>query len=213
VALRGDAPAGSAGTIAVTDGFSGTEELVRGLRLVGDFDLSVAAYPEVHPEATSPKADLEHLKRKIDAGAMRAVTQFFFDNFSYLRFRDACAAACITVSIVPGILPVTKYAQVAKLAAKCGAKIPGRIAQQFEGLDEDVESQQLVAAAIAIDQVEHLRRHGVQEFHFYTLNRAEPTYAICQALGLRPRSRALARRVGLARRHLLAVTARFKTNE
>jgi methylenetetrahydrofolate reductase (NADPH) len=196
VALRGDAPPARIDAVATTDGFSGSDDLVRGLRMIGDFDLSVAAYPEVHPDARSAKADLDHLKRKIDAGATRAITQFFYDNDAYLRFRDDCAATGIGVSIVPGILPVTRFPQVARFARKCGTRIPTELAQQFEGLEDDAEARQRVSAAVAIDQVEHLRRHGVDEFHFYTLNRAELTYAICHALGLRPRSRALPRRVG-----------------
>jgi len=198
VALRGDAPTGGACNVAAADGFSGSDDLVRGLRMIGNFDLSVAAYPEVHPEARSRKADLEHLKRKIDAGATRAITQFFFDNDAYLRFRDACAGVGIAVSIVPGILPVTRFAQIVRFAAKCGATIPANIAAQFQGLDEDADMRRLVSAAVAINQVEYLRRHGVEEFHFYTLNRADLTYAICHALGLRPRSQYLARRVGFS---------------
>jgi methylenetetrahydrofolate reductase (NADPH) len=196
VALRGDAPPAPVDAIAQSDGFSGSDELIRGLRMIGDFDLSVAAYPEVHPEAKSARADLDHLKRKIDAGATRAITQFFYDNDAYLRFRDECASTGIGVSIVPGILPVTRFPQIASFARKCGARIPTELAERFEGLDDDAEARQQVSAAAAIDQAEHLRRHGVEEFHFYTLNRGELTYAICHALGLRPRSRALPRRAG-----------------
>jgi methylenetetrahydrofolate reductase (NADPH) len=196
VALRGDVPPESSGGVAAVDGFCGSDDLVRGLRMIGDFDLSVAAYPERHPEALTATADIEHLKRKIDAGATRAITQFFYDNDAYLRFRDTCAAAGIAVSIVPGILPVTRFPQIVRFAGKCGASIPARLAERFEGLDEDADTCRLVSAAVAIEQVEFLRRHGVEEFHFYTLNRAELTYAICHALGLRPRSRALPRRVG-----------------
>jgi methylenetetrahydrofolate reductase (NADPH) len=196
VALRGDASSATVDAVARSDGFSSSVDLVRGLRLIGDFDLSVAAYPEVHPEARSAKADLEHLKRKIDAGATRAITQFFYDNDAYLRFRDDCAATGIGVSIVPGILPVTRFPQIARFARKCGARIPAKLAEQFEGLDEDAEARHRVSAFVATEQVEHLQRHGVEEFHFYTLNRAELTYAICHALGLRPRSRSIPRRVG-----------------
>ena len=195
VALRGDTPGGVAEAPLPGSGFDGSDDMVRGLRLIGDFELSVAAYPEVHPEAKSAEADLEHLRRKIDAGATRAITQFFFDTDAYLRFRDACVAAGIRVPIVPGILPVTRFPQILKFAGRCGTRIPERIMERFEGLDEDAETRQLVSAALAIDQVEHLRRHGVEEYHFYTLNRAEITYAACHALGLRPRFRALPRRV------------------
>jgi methylenetetrahydrofolate reductase (NADPH) len=141
----------------------------------------------VHPEAESPRSDLDHLRRKIEAGATRAITQFFFDNDVYLRFRDACVAAGITVPIVPGLLPVTRFPQILKFAQQCGARIPARVAERFQGLDEDPETRRLVSAALAIEQAEGLRRHGVNEFHFYTLNRAELTYAICHALGLRPK--------------------------
>jgi methylenetetrahydrofolate reductase (NADPH) len=194
VALRGDAPAGSAAGAAPADGFDGSLELIRGLRSMGDFELSVAAYPEVHPKARSAKADLDYLKRKIDAGATRAITQFFYDNEAYLRFRDACIKAGIGVAIVPGVLPITRFPQILKFAGRCGTSIPRRLAERFEGLDEDADTRRLVSAAMAIEQVEHLRRHGVEEFHFYTLNRAALTYAICHALGLRPQSCAMPRR-------------------
>jgi methylenetetrahydrofolate reductase (NADPH) len=192
VALRGDAPAGGAASAAPADGFDGSLELIHGLRLIGEFELSVAAYPEVHPKARSARADLDYLKRKIDAGATRAITQFFYDNEAYLRFRDACVKAGIGVAIVPGVLPITRFPQILKFADRCGTRIPGRLAKRFEGLDEDADARRLVSAAVAIEQVEHLRRHGVDEFHFYTLNRAELTYAVCHALGLRPQSRAMA---------------------
>jgi methylenetetrahydrofolate reductase (NADPH) len=196
VALRGDAPPGGVGAASPANGFTGSDDLVRALRRLGHFDLSVAAYPEVHPEAKSAQADLDYLKRKIDAGATRAITQFFYDNDAYLRFRDACVVAGIDVAIVPGILPVTRFPQILRFAQRCGTKIPARIMQRFEGLDEDADTRRLVSAAVAIEQVEHLRRHGVEEFHFYTLNRAELTYAICHALGLRPHSHASPIRMG-----------------
>jgi methylenetetrahydrofolate reductase (NADPH) len=159
---------------------------VAGLRSIADFDISVAAYPETHPEAPSAEADLENFRRKVDAGATRAITQFFFDTDDYLRFRDRCVAAGIAVSIVPGILPITRFPQVTRFAARCGAKVPGWLAERFAGLDDDADTRRLIAANVAIEQVSRLRRHGVNEFHFYTLNRAELTYAICHALGLRP---------------------------
>jgi methylenetetrahydrofolate reductase (NADPH) len=185
VALRGDAPQGNGAYVAHPAGFAYAADLVAGLKLVGEFDISVAAYPETHPEAKSPAADLDNLKRKIDAGANRAITQFFFDPEVYLRFRDRCHAAGITVSIVPGILPITRFPQITQFAARCGASIPESLARRFEGLEDDADTRRLIAASVAIEQVHTLQRHGVEEFHFYTLNRAELTYAICHALGLR----------------------------
>ena len=186
VALRGDPPAGASRYEPHPDGFAYGADLVAGLRSVADFDISVAAYPETHPEAPSAEADLENFRRKVEAGATRAITQFFFDTDDYLRFRDRCVAAGITVSIVPGILPITRFPQVTRFAARCGAKVPGWLAERFAGLDDDPDTRRLIAANVAIEQVSRLRRHGVNEFHFYTLNRAELTYAICHALGLRP---------------------------
>jgi len=145
-----------------------------------------AAYPEVHPEAPSAKFDLDNLRRKIDAGASRAITQFFFDTDAFLRFRDQCEASGIRAAIVPGILPITRFVQVCNFAARCGASIPAWMHKRFAGLDEDAETRRLIAAAVAIEQVQTLVRHGVREFHFYTLNRAELSYAICHALGVRP---------------------------
>lgn len=185
VALRGDPPAGATDYVPHPDGFHYAADLVRGLRSVGDFDISVAAYPEVHPKAPSAAADLDNLKRKIDAGASRAVTQFCFDTGLWLRFRDACARAGITVPIVPGILPITRFTQVQRFAARCGASMPASLARRFEGLDGDPETHRLIAAAVAIEEVQTLQRHGVREFHFYTLNRADLSYAVCHALGLR----------------------------
>jgi methylenetetrahydrofolate reductase (NADPH) len=186
VALRGDAPQGAAQYEPHPDGYAYASDLVAGLRSVADFDISVAAYPETHPEAPSAQADLDNLRQKIDAGATRAITQFFFDTDDYLRFRDRCVAAGIHVSIVPGIFPITRFPQVTRFAARCGAKIPQWLAERFAGLDDDPETRSLIAANVAIEQVSRLRHHGVDEFHFYTLNRAELTYAICHALGLRP---------------------------
>ncbi len=186
VALRGDAPQGATQYEPHPDGYAYASDLVAGLRSVADFDISVAAYPETHPEAPSAEADLDNLRKKIDAGASRAITQFFFDTDDYLRFRDRCVAAGMHVSIVPGILPITRFPQVTRFAARCGAKIPSWLAERFAGLDDDPETRRLIAANVAIEQVSRLRHHGVDEFHFYTLNRAELTYAICHALGLRP---------------------------
>jgi len=186
VALRGDPPAGTAGYTPHPGGFAYADDLVRGLRTVGDFEISVAAYPEKHPEAPSAAFDIEVLKRKQDAGATRAITQFFFEPATYLRFRDACAAAGVTMSIVPGILPITRFPQLTRFAARCGASVPGWLQERFEGLDDDADTRKLIAAAVAIEQVARLRHEGVEEFHFYTLNRAELAYAICHALGVRP---------------------------
>lgn len=186
VALRGDPPAGTQHYVPHKDGFAYAADLVRGLKSIGNFEISVAAYPETHPEAPSARFDLDNLKRKIDAGATRAITQFFFDNEKFLRFRDACAAAAIEVSIVPGLLPITRFPQVLKFAARCGASVPEWLVHRFEGLDNDPETRRLISASVAIEQVNLLQRHGVDEFHFYTLNRAELTFAICHALGVRP---------------------------
>jgi len=185
VALRGDPPQGSERYVPTPGGFAYAADLVRGLRSVGDFDLSVAAYPEVHPEARDAASDLDNLKAKLDAGAQRAITQFFFDTDAYLRFRDRCAAAGIRASLVPGILPITRMPQMQRFAARCGASVPAWLVQRFDGLDEDADTRRLIAAAFAIGQVERLSREGVSEFHFYTLNRADLTYAICHALGVR----------------------------
>ena len=185
VALRGDPPQGSAGYEPHPEGFAYAADLVAGLRSIADFDISVAAYPEVHPEAPSPQFDLENLKRKLDAGASRAITQFFYDIEAFLRFRDRCARAGIRAPIVPGILPITRFPQVLRFAARCGASIPCWLAERFQDLDDDAETRRLLAASVAIEQVQMLERHGVRDFHFYTLNRAELTYAICHALGVR----------------------------
>ena len=189
VALRGDPPKGSANYVPHPDGFSYAADLVAGLKTVGDFEISVAAYPEVHPEAVSAAADLENLKRKVDAGASRAITQFFFDPGAFLRFRDAAAAAGISVPIVPGILPITRFPQSLKFAAACGASVPGWLRERFAGLDDDADTRAMIAASVAIDMVETLRRHGVADFHFYTLNRAELVYAICHCLTHSPAPR------------------------
>ncbi len=187
VALRGDPPAGVAKYAAHPEGYSYAHHLVQGLRSRRDFEISVAAYPEGHPEASSLDADIDNLKRKIDAGATRAITQFFFYNDLYLRFLDRVQRAGITVPIVPGIMPVTNFVQMQKFAAKAGASVPPRMARVFEGLEHDPETRKLVAATVAAEQCEALARQGVNEFHFYTLNRADLSFAICHILGLRPR--------------------------
>ncbi|MFZ7236289.1 methylenetetrahydrofolate reductase [Avibacterium gallinarum] len=180
VALRGDEPAGYDKKLFYAS------DLVELLRSVADFDISVAAYPEVHPEAKSAQADLINLKRKIDAGANHVITQFFFDIDSYLRFRDRCASIGIDAEIVPGILPVTNFKQLQKMAAITNVKIPAWMAKMYEGLENDQTTRNLVAASIAMDMVRVLSREGVKDFHFYTLNRSELTYAICHTLGVRP---------------------------
>ncbi len=186
VALRGDPPKGSGSYVPHPGGYAYAADLVAGLRRVGDFDISVAAYPEVHPEARSASDDLDNLKRKIDAGAIRAITQFFFDTKAFLQFRDRCARAGIDSAVVPGILPITRFPQMQRFAAQCGASIPQWLHERFDGLDDDADTCQLIAASVAIEQVRRLRKEGINEFHFYTLNRSELTYAICHALGVRP---------------------------
>lgn len=193
VALRGDPPRGYTQYVPHPDGFAYASDLVAGLKSVADFDISVAAYPEVHPEAPSASVDLDNLKRKVDAGASRAITQFFYDTDVFLRFRDRCKAAGIEPAIVPGILPITRFPQVLKFAAMCGATVPDWLKERFNGLDDDPETRRLIAANVAIEQVQKLEAQGVRDFHFYTLNRAELTFAICHALGVRPtRQRAVA---------------------
>ncbi len=183
VALRGDAPAGER-YAAHPEGYAYAADLVAGLLRRAPFEVSVAAYPEIHPEARSAAADLANLKRKIDAGASRAITQLFFDPETFLRFRDRAQDAGITVPIVPGILPVTNFAQVQKFAAACGASLPAYMTRLFDGLDDDPETRRLVAASIAAEQCRRLQAEGVHEFHFYTLNRAELIVAICRMIGL-----------------------------
>jgi methylenetetrahydrofolate reductase (NADPH) len=185
VALRGDSPAGCGSYAPHPGGYAYAADLVSGLKRIGDFEISVAAYPETHPEAKSAGADLDNLKRKVDAGATRAITQYFFDPDVYLRFLDKARAAGIDLPIVPGILPVTNFAQVVKFSAACGASVPLWMAHLFEGLDQDVETRKLVAATVAARQCLALHKAGVREFHFYTLNRADLVYAICHILGLR----------------------------
>lgn len=193
VALRGDPPVaadgsgglGGRGYVPHPGGYPFATELVAGLRQVADFEISVAAYPEVHPEAASAEADLDNLKRKIDAGASRAITQFFFDNATFLRFLEKARAAGITVPIVPGILPITNFGKTVSFAGSCGASIPSWFAKTFEGLDDDPETRQLVAATVAARQCLELYEQGLRHFHFYTLNRAELVVAVCHLLGLR----------------------------
>ena len=184
VALRGDIPPEGLGVHP--EGYRYASELVEGLARIANFDLSVAAYPEVHPEAASAAADLDALKRKIDAGATRAITNFFFDADTYLRFVERVRAAGIVVPIVPGILPVTNFAQVVKFAGQNKVAVPQKLAERFAGLDDDPETRRLVAITTAAELCQKLQTEGVNEFHFYTLNRAELTFALCHLLGVRP---------------------------
>ncbi len=185
VALRGDPPEGDDRYRPHPGGYAYASDLVAGLKKVADFEISVAAYPEPHPEAQSPDADLDNLKRKIDAGASQAITQFFFDVELFLRFRERAEKAGIRVPIIPGILPVTNFARVAGFSAKSGASVPGWMAELFEGLDDDPETRKMVAASVAAEQCRALHAQGVNQFHFYTMNRADLVYAICHILGVR----------------------------
>ena len=185
VALRGDPPEVGQPYAPHPDGYANAAELVAGLKRVAPFEISVAAYPEVHPDADCPESDLDNLLRKIDAGADRAITQFFFSADCFLRFRDRVAAIRPGVEIVPGILPITNVAQTRRFAGQCGAAIPGWMDRLFEGLDELPAARQLVAATIAGELCGQLYAGGVRHFHFYTLNRAELAYAICHLLGVR----------------------------
>ena len=182
VALRGDPPDGQGPYVPQPDGYAYAADLVAGLKSIADFDISVAAYPEVHPDAPSAQFDLDNLKRKIDAGANRAITQVFFDADVYRRFRDACVAAGITVPIIPGIMPVTSYSQIQRFSRQ-----PEKLAYLFEGLDDDPETRKLVSASFTAQLVQQLTADGVDQFHFYTLNKADLTYAICHLLGVRPK--------------------------
>jgi methylenetetrahydrofolate reductase (NADPH) len=185
VALRGDPPGGVGGKFEPHPcGYRNAADLVAGIRAVGDFEVSVAAYPEKHPESFTLEVDLALLAAKADNGASRAITQFFFDNSAYLRFVDRARARGIRIPIVPGILPVTNFSRVKEFAFRCGASIPAAFARRFEGLESDPDTKKLVAAATAAEQVDSLRREGIRQFHFYTLNRAEIVYAICRVLGL-----------------------------
>jgi methylenetetrahydrofolate reductase (NADPH) len=188
VALRGDPPDGVSRYQPHPDGYPFAADLVAGLKKVADFEISVAANPEGHPEAPTKAADIDNLKKKIDAGASRAITQFFFDVGIYRRFRDQAAKAGIKVPILPGIIPVTNFASTARMAVKAGASVPDWLKKLYDGLEDDPETRRLVAATVVAEQVRQLSAEGVQHFHFYTLNRADLTYAICHILGLRPQA-------------------------
>ena len=184
VALRGDAQPGSGKYTPHPNGYPYAVDLVRALKRIADFEISVAAYPEVHPEAASAQADLDNLKRKIDTGATRAISQFFFEPERFLEFRDQAVAAGIEVPIVAGILPITGFAQVQRFAATCGATVPIWLQRLFRGLDDDPEMSQLTAINVTVEQCRVLAQEGVQDFHFYTLNRSSLAYATCHILGL-----------------------------
>jgi len=186
VALRGDPPAGAAKYAPHPGGYAYANDLIAGIKKIGDFEISVGAYPEKHPDSPDADKDIDYLKAKLDAGATRAITQYFFDAETYLRYRDKVAARGISAEIVPGILPVTNFAQVVKFSKMCGASVPAWLAHLFEGLDGDPDTRRLVAAMVAAEQCRRLQEHGVDAFHFYTLNRADLAYSICHILGLRP---------------------------
>lgn len=187
VALRGDPPPGAGRYTPHPGGYANAAELVAGLKRIADFEISVAAYPETHPDSADQAVDLDNLKRKFDAGATRAITQFFFEPDCFFQFRDRAAAAGITGEIVPGIMPVLSFAAVQRMSGLCGTAIPGWLEGLFDGLEDQPAARQLVSASIAADLASRLYAGGVRQFHFYTLNRAELSYAICHMLGLRPR--------------------------
>ena len=184
LALRGDAPEGQGRFQPHPEGFKDSIALIEHIQNMGGFDVSVAAYPEIHPRANSAIADLDYLKRKMDAGAKRAITQFFFDADAYLRFRDLAITAGITIPIIPGILPVTNYNRVKGFAEACGASIPDWFHSIFDGLDENPKLRELVAVTVASELVLQLKNEGVKDFHIYTLNKWESTEAICNVLGI-----------------------------
>ena len=186
VALRGDPPTAGSKFQPHPEGYASAADLIGGLRQIAPFEISAAAYPETHPEALSPQSDLDNLKRKLDAGASRAITQFFHEPDTFFRFRDAAAAAGIDAEIVPGIMPVSNFAAIQRMSVMCGTDVPAWLARLFDGLDDLPAARQLVAATVAAELCRRLYAGGVRNFHFYTLNRAELAYAICHMLGLRP---------------------------
>ncbi|MEL6360267.1 MAG: methylenetetrahydrofolate reductase [NAD(P)H] [Pseudomonadota bacterium] len=188
VALRGDPPGGPGEPYTPhPGGYANAAELAAGAQAIAPFEVTVGCYPEQHPDSPSLAADIDHLKRKIDAGATRAITQFFFDNAVYLRFIEKVRAAGITIPIVPGIMPISNFSSLRRMADICGATIPGRLVKLFENLDEDPSTRQLIAATIAAEQCHELADSGVKHFHFYTLNRENLSYALCLMLGVRPK--------------------------
>jgi methylenetetrahydrofolate reductase (NADPH) len=192
VALRGDPPGGLDAPYAPhPQGYQRTEDLIAAIKRIGDFEVSVSAYPEKHPQSATLFHDIDVLKRKVDAGADRAISQFFFDNSVYLRYLDIAAAAGITIPILPGVVPVQNFKQTASFAKRAGASVPAWLADRFEGLENDVTTRRLVAAAVCAEQVIDLIDRGVTQLHFYTMNRADLVYAICHLVGLRPRGQAV----------------------
>jgi len=191
VALRGDPPRAGEKYSTHPGGYENAADLVAGLKKLHPFEISVAAYPECHPDSPNPSADIENLKRKMDAGATRAITQFFFEPETFFRFRDDAAKAGIDAEIVPGIMPVMNFASVQRMSAMCGTEVPAWMGRLFEGLDAHPAARQLVAATLAAELSRKLYAGGVRQFHFYTLNRAELSYAICHLLGVRPKVPAL----------------------
>ena len=186
VALRGDMPEMGAAYRAHSDGYQSTAELVAAIRAIADFEVSVAAYPEKHPDSDSADLDFEILKKKVDAGASRAITQFVFDNDAFPRFRDRVAAAGINVPIVPGLMPTTNFKGTRRMAARCGASIPDWLGELYDGLEDNLPSRKLIAGAVLAEQVRELRKEGFGQFHFYTLNQSELTFAVCDLLGIKP---------------------------
>jgi methylenetetrahydrofolate reductase (NADPH) len=186
VALRGDMPNPGETYAAHRDGYRSTAELVGAIRRIAPFEVSVSAYPEKHPDSPSLDWDVQILKAKIDAGATRAITQFAFEYDLFARFRDRAHAAGVTVPIVPGLMPTTNFKGVARMASRCGASIPQWLSALYEGLEDDLESRKLVASAVLVEQVRQLRAEGFDQFHFYTLNQAELTLAVCNMLGIKP---------------------------
>lgn len=187
VALRGDPPDGIGEKFSARpDGYQSSADLIKGIKKLGDFEVSVACYPEVHPDAAGQDEDLDMLKRKIDAGATRAITQFFFEPEMYLQFVERVRAAGITIPIVPGIMPVSNFKGAARMAQSAGASVPKWMYDLFDGLDEDPETRKLVASSLAVELCLRLNEQGVEQFHFYTMNRYDLVYAICHILGMRP---------------------------
>ena len=190
VALRGDPPGGPGDPYTPhPGGYANAAELAAGARKIGDFEISVGCYPEKHPDSPSTAADIDMLKRKVDAGATRGITQFFYDNTAFLRYVERVRAAGIDIPIVPGIMPVTNFTSVRRMADVCGTTLPGRLVKLFQNLDDDPATRQLIAATVAAEQCLDLAEHGVKHFHFYTLNRDDLAYALCHMLGLRPRGK------------------------
>ncbi|XEU32373.1 methylenetetrahydrofolate reductase [NAD(P)H] [Tistrella bauzanensis] len=192
VALRGDPPQGGGAYVPHPEGFAFAVDLVRALAARGGFEISVAAYPEVHPHALNPDADLDNLKAKLDAGATRAITQYFFDPAVYLRFRDRAAAAGITRPILAGLMPVLGFAQIRRFSAACGAGIPDWMIRLYDGAEDDEATHQAVSAMLLAEQARLLAAEGCHDLHFYTLNKADLTIAACHLLGIRPRRAAAA---------------------